>query len=141
MLATCDDSLEGIRDRAILLFGWASGGRRRSEVSSACYEHLTKVGDRGYLFRLVRSKTNQEGVVRGATNVEKPIRGVAATALNAWLEASGIAEGPLFRRLWKTRVGPALSPAAIAEIVRKRAALAGLEGDWAGHSLRSGFVT
>jgi len=47
----------------------------------------------------------------------------------------------LFRRLWKTRVGPALSPAAIAEIVRKRASLAGLEGDWAGHSLRSGFVT
>lgn len=141
MLATCDDSLEGIRDRAILLFGWASGGRRRSEVSSACFEHLTKVGDRGYLFRLVRSKTNQEGVSRGATIVDKPIRGIAATALDAWLAASGIDQGSLFRRLWKAKVGPVLSPAAIAEIVRKRAALAGLEGDWGGHSLRSGFVT
>lgn len=141
MLRTCDDSLEGIRDRAILLFGWTSGGRRRSEVSSACFEHLTKVGDRGYLFRLVRSKSNQEGVSRGANNVDKPIRGIAATALDAWLAASGIDQGPLFRRLWKTRVGHALSPAAIAEIVRKRASLAGLEGDWGGHSLRSGFVT
>ncbi|MCW0375132.1 hypothetical protein NB691_001966 [Xanthomonas sacchari] len=31
LLATCDDSLEGIRDRALLCFGFASGGRRRSE--------------------------------------------------------------------------------------------------------------
>src|SRR5690606_14712442 len=30
MLATCDDSLEGLRDRALLCFGFASGGRRRS---------------------------------------------------------------------------------------------------------------
>jgi len=35
MIATCDDSLQGIRDKAILLFGWSSGGRRRSEVASA----------------------------------------------------------------------------------------------------------
>ncbi len=79
--------------------------------------------------------------MRGANNVDKPIKGIAAAALAVWLEASGIDKGPLFRRLWKTKMGPALSPAAIAEIVRKRAALAGLEGDWAGHSLRSGFVT
>lgn len=35
MLATCDDSLEGIRDRALLCFGFASGGRRRSEIGAA----------------------------------------------------------------------------------------------------------
>lgn len=139
MLATCDESLEGVRDRAILLFGWSSGGRRRSEVASACVEHLTKTQNDNYLFRLARSKTNQDGTGRGI--VEKPINGVAAAALTRWLGASGISEGPLFRRLWKSRLGPALSPAAIAEIVRKRACLAGLDGDWAGHSLRSGFVT
>jgi integrase len=141
MLATCDESLEGIRDRAILLFGWSSGGRRRSEVADACIEHLTKVGDSGFLFKLVRSKTNQDGNSAGAVSVDKPIRGIAARALNSWLTASGISEGPLFRRLWKTRVGPALSPAAVAEVVRRRALMAGLEGDWAGHSLRSGFIT
>jgi hypothetical protein len=38
-------------------------------------------------------------------------------------------------------VGPPLTPESIANIVRKRALLAGLDGDWAGHSMRSGFVT
>ena len=139
MLATCDDSLEGVRDRALLLFAWASGGRRRSEVAAATVEQLTKVDTRGYLFRLMRSKTNQDG--NQATHPEKPIRGQAADALTAWLQAAGISEGAIFRRLWKTRVGPPLAPAAVAEVVRKRALLAGLEGDWAGHSMRSGFVT
>lgn len=140
MVATCDDSLEGLRDRALLLFAWASGGRRRSEVAAACVEQLTKNNDRGYLFRLHRSKTNQDGRAN-ASLPDKPIRGVAAEALRVWLDKSGIEQGPIFRRLWKTRLGPALSPAAVAEVVRKRARLAGLEGDWAGHSMRSGFIT
>ena len=50
-------------------------------------------------------------------------------------------KGAIFRRLWKQRVGPALSPAAVGEIVQRRARLAGLEGDFGGPSLRSGFVT
>ena len=139
MLATCDDSLEGIRDRALLLFAWASGGRRRSEVSAATVEQLIKVDTRGYRFRLTRLKTNQDG--NQATHPGKPIRGQAAEALTAWLQAAGISEGAIFRRLWKTRVGPPLTPAAVAEVVRKRALLAGLKGDWAGHSMRSGFIT
>lgn len=141
MLATCDDSLEGVRDRAVLLFGWSSGGRRRSEIASAIVEQLTKVGDRGYLLRLTRSKTNQSGDRKGAAAVEKPIRGIAAEALTAWLEKSQIKKGPIFRRLWKDRIGPPLSPAAIAQIVKRRATCAGIAGDWGGHSLRSGFVT
>src|SRR6266702_5772787 len=40
MLATCTDGLIGLRDRALLLFAFASGGRRRSEVSAAVVEHL-----------------------------------------------------------------------------------------------------
>lgn len=43
--------------------------------------------------------------------------------------------------MWGNRVGPALSDRAIALITQRRAALAGLEGDFGGHSLRSGFVT
>lgn len=64
-----------------------------------------------------------------------------ALAPEDWLEAAGITEGAIFRRLWKTRVGPALSPAAVGEIVQRWARLAGLEGDFGGHSLRSGFMT
>lgn len=138
MLATCDDSLEGKRDRALLLFGWASGGRRRSEVSDAVVENLEKVDGRGYLYRLHRSKTNQSGE---ATSIDKPIKGIAADALSSWLAAARIEGGPIFRRLWNARVGPSLSPTSVGAIVKKRAKLAGLEGDWAGHSLRSGFVT
>ena len=66
---------------------------------------------------------------------------IAAEALREWLSSAEISNGAIFRRLWKATVGPALSPAAVGEIVRKRARLASLDGDWAGHSLRAGFVT
>lgn len=141
MLATCDESLEGVRDRALLLFAWASGGRRRSEVSEAQVDQLIKSGADTYQFRMHRSKTSQDGSNSRRAAVDKPIRGVAAVALTEWLRRSQISEGPIFRRLWKDRVGPSLAPAAIANIVKRRATLAGVEGDWAGHSLRSGFVT
>lgn len=141
MLATCDESFEGVRDRALLLFAWASGGRRRSEVSAATMSQLRKVDEDMYWFRLDRSKTNQAGGHGRTTRPEKPIRGQAAQAMTAWLQQAAITDGPIFRRLWKGHPGPGLSPAAVAAVVKKRAALAGIEGDWAGHSLRSGFVT
>lgn len=34
MLATCEEDLRGIRDRAVLLVGFAAGGRRRDELVS-----------------------------------------------------------------------------------------------------------
>lgn len=43
--------------------------------------------------------------------------------------------------MWGDRVGPGLSDRAIALIIQRRAALAGLAGDFGGHSLRSGFIT
>jgi len=140
MLDTCDDSLEGIRDRALLCFGFASGGRRRSEIAGADLRDLRRIGEAGYIYRLEHSKTQQAGVTAASTP-DKPVLDRAALALQDWLEASGLTEGAIFRRLWKNRVGPALSPAAVGEIVQRRARLAGLEGDFGGHSLRSGFVT
>lgn len=127
MLATCDDSLEGIRDHALLCFGIAAADLRR-------------IGEAGYIYRLEHSKTQQAGVTATSTP-DKPVLDRAALALQDGLEASGSTEGAIFRRLWKQRVGPALSPAAVGEIVQRRARLAGLEGDFGGHSLRSGFVT
>lgn len=47
---------------------------------------------------------------------------------------------PQLRHLWKTHAGPALSPAAVGEIVQRRSHLVCLIGNFAGHSLRSGFV-
>ena len=140
LLATCDDSLEGRRDAALLLFGFASGGRRRSEIAAADMRDLRKVGEDGYIYRLEYSKTQQAGVKADSTP-DKPILGRSAEALSAWLEAAGISEGAIFRRIWRERVGPALLPGSVAAIVKRRARLAGLEGDFGAHSLRSGFVT
>lgn len=88
----------------------------------------------------MHSKIDQAGQRAGSVP-EKPILGAAATALADWLQYAQIKEGALFRRLWKTRIGPPLYPAAVAEIVQRRSQLADLTGDFAGHSLRSGFVT
>ena len=140
MLATSDDSLEGLRDRALICFGFASGGRRRSEIAAADLRDLRRIGPQAYIYRLEHSKTQQGGVTAGSTP-DKPVLDRAAAALEAWLSAAGITEGALFRRLWKDRVGPPLSPAAVGELVQRRARLAGLEGDFGGHSLRSGFIT
>lgn len=140
MLATCDDSLVGIGDRALLCFGFASGGRRRSEIAAADLRDLRRIGPQAYIYRLEHSKTQQGGVTTGSTP-DKPVLDRAAGALEAWLSAAGVTEGAIFRRLWKHRVGNALSPAAVGEIVQRRAKLAGLEGDFGAHSLRSGFVT
>lgn len=122
-----------------LCFGFASGGRRRSEIAAADMRYLRKVGDDGYIYRLEYSKTQQAGVTVDSTP-DKPILGRSAKALAAWLEAAQIQEGAIFRRIWKDRVGPALLPGSVASIVKRRARMAGLDGDFGAHSLRSGFV-
>lgn len=139
LLETCDDSLAGRRDRALLLFAFASGGRRRSEVTAATMENTRRDGEL-FVFTLATSKSNQTGKDR-AENL-KPIAGRAAQALAAWLAAAKIASGPIFRRVRRGGVvGEPLSPGAVRDIVQKRCALAGLGGDFSAHSLRSGFVT
>jgi len=140
MLATCDDSLRGVRDRALLLFAWASGGRRRSEVTDATFDNTRKVGPRAYSYTLLRSKTNQAGDLR--PDSEKPILDDAADALEAWIGRSGLTQGAIFRRIRRgDTIGEPLAPAAVRDIVKARAALAGLPDTFAAHSLRSGFVT
>lgn len=140
LLDTCDTSLRGKRDRALLLFAWASGGRRRSEVTQARVELLRDLGHEGFSYRLTHSKTNQSAVDQPENN--KPVLGMAADALRDWLESSRITSGAIFRRIRKGgHLGEALSPAAVRDIIKSRCAAAGIEGDFSAHSLRSGFVT
>ncbi|MDD2846704.1 MAG: tyrosine-type recombinase/integrase [Rhodoferax sp.] len=140
VLETCDGSLRGKRDRALLLFAWASGGRRRSEVVGADMQFLRCVGDAEYVYTLTHSKTNQAG--RDQPDNNKPVLGAAGQALKEWLDASAITQGLIFRRILKGgHVGGPMSPAAVRNIVQARCALAGVEGDFSAHSLRSGFVT
>lgn len=138
MLATCTDGLRGVRDRALLLLAWSGGGRRRSEVVGLQVEDLRRLDDETWVYALGTTKTDDSGERR-----EKPLRGPAIAALEAWLAAAKLTEGPLFRRLQRGgHVGrSAITGDEVARIVKRRAVLAGLSGDWAAHSLRSGFVT
>lgn len=138
MLDTCTDGLRGVRDRALLLLAWSGGGRRRSEVVELQVGDLRRLRDDTWTYALGRTKTQAAGPRR-----EKPLRGDAAHAVAAWLAAAKLTDGPLFRRLYRHgTVGPrGLSGDQVARIVQRRACLAGLVGDWAAHSLRSGFVT
>ncbi|NYG34967.1 site-specific integrase [Sphaerotilus montanus] len=148
LLATCDDSLVGLRDRALLLFAFSSGGRRRSEVVAATLDNTRRQAG-GWVYQMGVSKSNQAGRARGDSH--KPIVGRAAEALQAWLEAWQRAaaaagqpapSGGLFRRIGKSGVpGAALSAQSVRLIVQARCALAGLDPAFSAHSLRSGFVT
>lgn len=138
-VATCGDRLIDIRDKALLLFAWASGGRRRSEVASATLENLTEMADGDFVYNLTLSKTNQNG-----NDEHKPVKGRAAKALRDWLQASGVAEGYIFRAIakagWVKEGG--LIGSDVRRIVKRRAKLAGYdEKMFSAHSLRSGFTT
>ncbi len=141
LLATCDHSLIGVRDRALLLFAWGSGGRRRSEVAAARVEQLKAVRTGEFIFRMSVSKTNQAG--EDLASNDKPMVGRVGQALQDWLQAAQLTSGPLFRRIRRGgHVGPeGLSEAAVRDIVRQRASLAGLAPSYSAHSLRSGFIT
>lgn len=140
LLATCDTSLIGIRDRALLLFAVATGGRRRSEVAEATLERLQRVGPAEFIYVLGKSKTNQ--TAKQDPSAHKPVIGQAAKALEAWLQASGITGGRLFRRVGRGgQIGESLSAVAVRDVVIRRAKLAGLEAPYSAHSLRAGFVT
>ncbi|WP_068298535.1 tyrosine-type recombinase/integrase [Pararhodobacter sp. CCB-MM2] len=142
LLGTCDDSHRGIRDRAMLSLAFASGGRRRSEVTALDVSDLSlaEFEARGLVWlRLLETKTT-----RKADAPRLPLKGPAARALMHWLEVTGLTSGPLFRpvsradRVLKRR----LAPDAMRVILRHRLSLAGLPEDYATpHGLRAGFLT
>ena len=142
LLATCGDDLNSIRDRSLLLFGWASGGRRRSEITAATFENVRRDGE-GFVYELQVSKTNQSG--SNDPRRFKPIQGAAAVALHAWFKAllaQHITSGKIFRAIRHDRIVDPLRPDAVRDIIRRRAKLADQPlGRLSAHSLRSGFVT
>jgi site-specific recombinase XerD len=133
---------EGLRNRALLLVGFA-GAFRRSELVAVAVSDLAW-SDEGVVVTVPKSKTDQRG--EGMT---KPIpfvsgRLCAATALRAWLTASGIKSGAVFRGLHRNgapRSGP-LTPQSVALVVKAACVRAGLDPEqYSGHSLRAGHVT
>ena len=135
------DDLKAKRDRALLLVGFAMAARRSELVELELADLEERDG--GLLVTIRRSKTDQEGAGHEVAVLAGSERGTCPlAALRAWLDAAGIESGRVFRSVDRHgRVGGAISGRAVASIVKGYAAKAGLEGDFSGHSLRSGFVT
>jgi len=159
-LGTLPDSMAGLRDSALLLVGFA-GALRRSELAGL--EVAPRQGanwieetSEGLIVHLATSKGDQEskgqqvGIPYGSNPETCPVR-----ALRAWLQVSGIVEGPAFRQI--NRHGQ-MAATAICDhtvaLVIKRAIVAGEIANgatadeatatakrFAGHSLRSGLAT
>ncbi|HEY2512839.1 MAG TPA: site-specific integrase [Polyangiaceae bacterium] len=143
MLEALGGDLVDHRDRAVLTLGWM-GAFRRSELVALRVEDLVRTPE-GLMVRMRRSKGDQEG--RG---VEKAIPYAAQTALCAvralegWLEASGVTEGPLLRAVARGGqvAAEGLCDRTVARIIKRAAAKVGLDpARLAGHSLRAGFAT
>lgn len=143
MVEPLGDRLADVRDRALLLVGFA-GAFRRSEVVSLDVDDVREVTE-GLRVMLRRSKGDQEGegaelgIPYGSNPETCPVR-----AYRAWLAASGIAAGPIFRpvdrhgHLGATR----LQGRAVAAMIKRRVAAVGLDpAVYSGHSLRAGLCT
>jgi site-specific recombinase XerD len=136
-------SLKGLRDRALLLLGFA-GAFRRSELIALDTQHLTERSE-GLEVLIANSKTDQEGagqVVAIPSVADSPYCPVLA--VSDWLVAAEISTGAVFRGMHRgDTVGAArLTAQSVALIVKALAAKVGLEASrYAGHSLRSGFLT
>ena len=147
-------NLRNIRDRAILLIGFA-GGLRRSEIAGLVMrreDSLEASGwpeffDDGVLLTL-RGKTGWREVEIGRGSSE---RTCPVAALEAWLEFGRIVRGPIFRAVSGRKVGSeALNDRHVARLVKRRALAAGVRGDlserdreekFSGHSLRAGLAS
>jgi integrase len=144
MFAATPTDLRGLRDRALLLVGFA-GAFRRSELVALRYDDIRFTGE-GLIVTIPKSKTDPEGegqtvgIPYGAHPESCPVR-----ALEAWLEQSNITYGFLFPRIgrWGGEVtGTPICDHQLAKIIKALAARAGLDpADFSGHSLRSGLAT
>jgi site-specific recombinase XerD len=138
-LAAANDT-KGLRDRALLLIGFA-GAFRRSELVALNVEDLEE-SELGFKVTIKHSKTDQEGAGQTIAIVRGSIACPVA-ALKVWLAAAGITSGPIFRSVRKGgAVGGRLPAQSVAEIVKFYAERVGLDPAlFAGHSVRSGFLT
>jgi integrase len=143
MVMATDVGMIGVRDRALILLGFA-GAFRRSELAGLDLADCD-FGKDGLTITLRRSKIDQEAVGRkvgipyGSNPDTCPVRN-----LQTWIDAAGIECGPLFRPVNRHgRVRAArMAGLDVARIVKKLVERAGLDAaKYAGHSLRAGHAT
>jgi site-specific recombinase XerD len=136
------ERLIGFRDKALLLIGFA-GAFRRSEIVALQVDDLKLVRD-GYVIKLKRSKTDQQGNGReiaipyGSNPSTCPVR-----ALQDWINIGDLQEGPIFMPINRhgKKSTEAITSHAVAVIVKKYAPNREIAKEFSGHSLRAGFAT
>ena len=141
ILLAMPDDLPALRDRALLLLGYA-GAFRRSELVALDVTDL-RFSKTGLYVWIAAAKNDPRK--KGRELYVPRLSGTelcAVRALERWLEVDG-ATTAIFRtfdlrgRLTENR----LDPGDVARILRRRCIAAGVDGDFAGHSLRRGFIT
>lgn len=131
-----------IRDRALLLVGFA-GAFRRSELVGFDCSDVEPVG-RGIVLHLRRSKTDQTGQGRKIAIPHGRTRWCPVRHLADWIAHAEIEEGPIFRSIDRHgHIAPdRLSGDAVSTIIKRRVEAAGFDpATFSGHSLRAGLAT
>lgn len=142
MLVQIGNRPKDVRDKALLLIGFA-GAFRRSELVGldvADIEHVRQ----GIIITLRRSKTDQTGAGRKIGIPFGRTRWCPVKHLNDWLDHSGIESGPIFRAINRHGhlAAQRLSGEAVSIIVKERIEAAGFDPEgYSGHSLRAGLAT
>jgi site-specific recombinase XerD len=145
IVVACPSNLLGLRDRCLVLTGFA-GAFRRSELASIYRSDLAfSDDDTGLVVHLRHSKTDQQGAGR---EVAIPFGEHAETcpvrALKEWLAAASITGGAVFRGVDRHgRISAhGLHSDSIGSIVKRAAVRAGIDAtNIAGHSMRAGMAT
>lgn len=142
VLDAMGDGFRDVRDRALLLLGFA-GGFRRSELVGLDMADIEMVRQ-GIIITLRHSKTDQEGAGRKIGIPHGRTQYCPIASVTAWLARSKITQGAVFCPV--TRYGHLqpvrLSGDAVSEVIRERLAAAGIDPEgYSGHSLRAGFAT
>jgi integrase len=142
ILDAMGDTPRDVRDRALLLIGFA-GAFRRSELVALDKGNIEGVRQ-GIIINLRRSKTDQTSKGRQVAIPHGRTPWCPIFALDAWFERSGIRDAAVFRSVNRHGVicNGRLSAEAVSLIIKQRVAAIGLDPTaYSGHSLRAGFVT
>ena len=145
--ASLGDGIKDVRNKALLLLGFAGALRRSELVGLDVYQNKNSTGwvelqTEGLLIQLARSKTHSGSLQTIAVPYGKG-EGCPVQAVKRWIDKAGITEGALFRRVRKeTATEQRLSAVQVARVVKRVAAFLGKDAkEFSGHSLRAGFAT
>ena len=156
MVATLPFDLRGLRDRAILLLGYAGGLRRSEIVSLDVHKDDTpdsggwiEIFEKGALLTLnTKTGWREVEIGRGASEQTCPVH-----ALEQWLHFAKIDFGPVFVRTsrdGKKALESRLSDKHVARLIKQTVLDAGIRSDlpekdrvalFSGHSLRAGLAS